>query len=154
MPVTTNYENGKCFARYGKEGHKYFYQCGDESSKEEAKKKAVEQGQAIIINEGPIKYVELKKWRNNANSSNVNKIMYNDEIKELVIKFNSGDIYTYSNIEFDSFRDIVEGNAVCVTSGDSKWGSWDVGKTPSVGAAVFKYLVERGATYRKGGTLR
>lgn len=103
------------------------------------------------ISEGPIK---LKKWRNNPLSSNVDKIMYNDETMELVIKFNSGDIYTYDNIDFTDFNNIINGRAVCITEGESRWGSWDVGKTPSVGAAVYKYLVDSGATYKKGGTLR
>lgn len=103
------------------------------------------------ISRGPIK---LKKWRNNPLSSNVDKIMYNDESMELVIKFNDGDIYTYENIDFTDFNNIINGRAVCTTSGENRWGTWDVGKTPSVGAAVWNYLIDTNATYRKGGTLR
>lgn len=97
-----------------------------------------------------IKYTTLKKWRNTANSSNVNKIMYNDETLELVIKFKNGDIYTYEGVSFDIFNNVVNGNAACRTSGDT----WDIGKDPSVGAAVHKYLVDSNIVYRKGGTLR
>lgn len=101
-----------------------------------------------------IKYTTLKKWRNTAVSSNVDKIMYNDETNELVIKFNSGDYYTYYDIDFQEFINVIDGNAVCRTSGESRWGSWDVGKTPSVGAAVYRYLVNRGVRYTKGGSLK
>lgn len=157
MPIVRGFDKEGCFYRYGKTGKPYHYKCGDEEARKRAYDKAVQQEQAIISSGGgdnPIKYIKLKKWRGSPDSSNVNKIMYNDEIKELVIKFNSGDIYTYSNIEFDDFRSIIEGNAVCISSGENKWGSWDLGKYPSVGAAVHKYLIDTGATYRKGGTLR
>jgi len=157
MPIVRGFDSEGCFYRYGDTGKPYHYKCGDEQARKGAYDKAVQQEQAVISSGGgdnPIKYIKLKKWRSSPDSSNVNKIMYNDETKDLVIKFNSGDIYTYSNIEFEDFRDVLEGNAVCVTSGENRFGSWDVGKTPSVGAAVYKYLVERGATYKKGGTLK
>lgn len=92
-----------------------------------------------------------KKWRSNPNSANVDKILYNDETKDLVLRFHGGATYTYPNIEFAEFRDIVEGKAACVTDGTSRWGSWEVGKTPSVGAAVHKYLVKRNASFIPGG---
>ncbi len=98
--------------------------------------------------------INLKKWRNTADSSNVNKIMFNDETNELVIKFKDGEIYTYEGIDFSEFNNIVNGNAVCVTNGENRFGTWDIGKNPSVGAAVHKYLIDSGKTYRKGGTLR
>ena len=153
MPVQFGKDQEGCYARWGKEGKNYYYKCNSEVAKENAKEKAIAQGVAIgdfTI----IKYVELKKWRNTANSSNVDKIMYNDETMELVIKFNDGDIYTYDNIDFTDFNNIINGRAVCITEGESRWGSWDVGKTPSVGAAVWKYLIDTNASYRKGGTLR
>jgi len=52
------------------------------------------------------------------------------------------------------FLDVSGGSAVCITSGENKYGSWYVGKTPSVGAAVHKFLIKRGVKYRKGGSLR
>lgn len=98
--------------------------------------------------------LEMKKWRNNPLSSNVDKIMFNDETNELVIKFKDGEIYTYEGIDFSEFNNIVNGNAVCVTNGENRFGTWYLGKNPSVGSAVFKYLVESGKSYIKGGTLR
>jgi hypothetical protein len=76
--------------------------------------------------------------------------MFNDETNELVIKFNDGSIYTYFNIDFTDFVNVVKGNAECRTDGPT----WEIGDTPSVGAAVWEYLIDTNATYRKGGTLR
>jgi len=96
----------------------------------------------------------FKVWRNTPKSANVNKIMYNDELKELVLQFKDKSIYTYYDVEFGLFMDIVNGSGVCKTSGSNKWGSWEIGKTPSVGAAVYERLVERGVKYKKGGSLK
>ena len=96
----------------------------------------------------------FKKWRNTPDSSNVAKIMYNDETRELVLQFNDKSIYTYINVDFNLFREIMDGNGVCRTEGKNKWGEWFIGKTPSVGAAVYERLVLSGITYKKGGSLR
>ena len=96
----------------------------------------------------------FKKWRSSPDSSNVDKILYNDETFEMVLKFNDGSKYTYFGVDFELFRNIFEGNAVCRTSGESKWGSWEVGKSPSVGAAVYTYLVENNVPYVRGGSLK
>lgn len=97
---------------------------------------------------------ELKTWRNTADSSNVDKMKYNDETKELVIRFNDGSYYTYFDIDFDVFMSVVDGDAVCITSGENQYGTWEVGKTPSTGAAVWKFLIDTGVRYQRGGTLR
>lgn len=103
------------------------------------------------IGEGPIK---LKKWRSDASSSNVDKILFNDETMELVVKFNGGSYYTYYDIDFTEFVAVFNGAGICRTSGENKWGSWFIGKSPSVGAAVFNILVNSGKRYTKGGSLR
>lgn len=97
---------------------------------------------------------EFKKWRSNPSSSNVDKIMYNDETLEMVIKFNDGSYYTYFEVDFNLFKDIFQGNGICRTEGQNKWGEWYVGKTPSVGAAVYDKLVLSGVRYTKGGSLK
>jgi len=99
-------------------------------------------------------FYQFFKWRSKPNSSNVKNIMYNDETKEMVIEFNSGEKYTYSNIDFSQFQRVFSGAGVCRTEGENKWGSWFVGKTPSVGAAVYQTLVLKGVPYIKGGSLR
>lgn len=97
---------------------------------------------------------ELKTWRNTANSSNVDKMKWNDETNELVIKFNDGSYYTYFDIDSNTFFSIVNGEASCVSDGENEHGSWWVGKSPSVGAAVYEFLVSNGARYESGGSLR
>jgi len=149
MPVQYGKDQEGCYARWGKEGHNYYYRCNSEEGKKKAGEKALAQGIAIG-DFGPIKYIGLKKWRNTADSSNVNKIMYNDETEELVIKFRNGDIYTYEGVSFEIFNNVVNGNAACKTNGET----WDIGKSPSVGAAVHKYLIDSNIVYRKGGSLR
>lgn len=102
-----------------------------------------------------IVHQEFKKWRaNNIKSSNVKKIMYEDETKEMTIQFNDKSIYTYYEVPFDLFLDVSGGNAVCITSGENKYGRWWIGKTPSVGAAVHKFLVKKKIRYKKGGNFR
>lgn len=100
------------------------------------------------------KFLEFKKWRSSPSSSNVDKIMYNDETYEMVIKFNDGEYYTYYNVNFDLFRDIFEGNGICISEGSNQWGEWYVGKSPSVGAAVYDQLVLTGVAYSRGGSLK
>ena len=98
---------------------------------------------------------EFKKWRaNNLKSSNVRRVMYNDEIKEMYIQFQDKSVYTYFNVSFDLFMKIANGDAVCITTGENKYGSWFVGKTPSNGAAVHKWLIKAGVSYKKGGNLQ
>jgi hypothetical protein len=97
----------------------------------------------------------FRKWRaDNIRSANVKKIMYNDETKEMFIQFQDKSIYTYFEVPFQLFLDVSGGKATCITSGENKYGSWFVGKTPSVGAAVHRYLVKKNVRYKKGGTLR
>lgn len=101
-----------------------------------------------------IRSVELKNWTSKPSSSNVKQILYNDETRDLVIQFRSGDIYTYPDVDFTEFGIIFNGAGICRTSGENKWGSWYVGKTPSVGAAVYNTLVKNNHPYRRGGSLK
>ena len=97
---------------------------------------------------------ELKKWRSTKDSSNVDKMLYDDEKQELVIKFNDGEIYTYSNLDMKTAYDVISGNANPLTTGSNEYGSWDPDKYPSLGAAVYKYLVSINYPFKKGGSLR
>ena len=87
-----------------------------------------------------------------ADSSNVDRLKYFEDTKKLVIKFNDGSYYTYLGIEPDEFNSIIEGDAVCRTSGSNEFGEWEVGKTPSVGAAVWKYLIDKNNLGTEGGS--
>ena len=89
-----------------------------------------------------------------ADSSNVDRVKYFEEEKKLVVKFNDGSYYSYFGIDEDVFNSIIEGDAVCKTSGQNEFGEWEVGKTPSVGAAIWKYLIDKNVRMEKGGSLR
>jgi len=47
MPVSLGRDKDGCFARWGKKGAKYHYECGNETSRLNARKKAIAQGVAI-----------------------------------------------------------------------------------------------------------
>jgi hypothetical protein len=100
-------------------------------------------------------YIEQERFlRRRLKSSNVDKVLYDSDLKELVIQFKEGDIYTYSTVEFSTFENIVTGlGGVCRTSGSNSFGEWEVGKTPSIGAAVWNQLIDLGVSYRKGGNI-
>lgn len=89
-----------------------------------------------------------------ADSSNVDRVKYFEEDKRLVVKFNDGSYYTYFDLDEDVFNSIIEGDATCKTSGQNEFGEWEVGKTPSVGAAIWKYLIDKNVRYEQGGSLR
>ena len=87
---------------------------------------------------------EFKIWRTGRlKSSNVKRMKYNTKSRTMVIEFNGGGIYEYYEIDYATYQNVKNGNAVCRTSGKNRYGSWEVGKTPSNGAAVWSYL--RGA---------
>jgi hypothetical protein len=97
---------------------------------------------------------KFEKTRVFVDSSNVERVMYNDETKELVVRFNSGETYTYSNITQDLFEKIIDGVDAPKTSGENDFGSWREGVGPSVGGTVYERLVRRGVRYKKGGNFR
>lgn len=47
MPVQVSQDSKGCFARWGKRGKKYYYECGNEAALSRARKKALAQGVAI-----------------------------------------------------------------------------------------------------------
>lgn len=106
----------------------------------------------MIQFDGPKKSpIILKKWRNQATSSNVDRLMFNDETNELVVKFNDGSYYTYFEVDFDIFLKLIEPAALAKTNGENRYGKWWIGK-PSVGAGIHKYLSRY--NYSRGGSLK
>ena len=82
-------------------------------------------------------------------SSNVSGYRYNTNNNELVIEFNDGSKYKYSQVDFTRFENVVLGDASCITEGENEYGRWWVGKSPSVGAALYEYLVKDNIPYQK-----
>lgn len=89
-----------------------------------------------------------------ADSSNVDRIKYFEDERRLVVKFNDGSYYTYFEIDDATFKNIIAGDAVCKTAGENEYGEWFIGKTPSVGAAIWKYLIDKNVRFEEGGSFR
>jgi len=88
---------------------------------------------------------EFKIWRTGRlKSSNVKRMKYNTKSRVMTIEFNGGGIYEYYEIDYATYQNVKNGNAVCKTTGQNKYGKWFVGKTPSNGSSIWKYL--RGAS--------
>ena len=96
---------------------------------------------------------EFTKYKKKVDfSSNVKRLMYNSDNMELTVEFHNGEIYTYEDVMFSEFEDILIGNGICKTDGKNKYGEWYVGKSPSVGAALYEVLVEGSIPFRRGGS--
>jgi len=98
--------------------------------------------------------INFEKIRAVVKSSNVDKMMWNSETLELVIRFNDGSTYTYVGVDENLFNNVSEGNAAPTTTGENEYGSWTKGVSPSVGAAVHQYLIQKGIGFNPGGTFR
>jgi len=94
-----------------------------------------------------------RRGKNKIKSSNVKRMVYDDELRMLVIEFQDRSKYTYGEITLDRFQKITNGEATCITKGNNKYGRWWIGKNPSVGAAVYRYLVKARVDYIKGDLL-
>lgn len=47
MPIQTGSDNNGCWKRWGDQGHKYYYKCGNSIARKNARKKALAQAAAI-----------------------------------------------------------------------------------------------------------
>jgi len=86
-------------------------------------------------------------------SSNVWKFKYNTITGEFVVKFQDGDVYTYYDVPQDVFQMVADGDASCISEGSNKWGEWFIGKSPSVGAALYEYVISNGYAYSQTGNV-
>jgi hypothetical protein len=136
MPVKIGSDKEGCFAKWGKSGKKYYYPCGNEDLRNAAKQKAYKQGLAIG---------EYRIYEDSVTSTNVSRIKWDSITRDLLIEFEGGGVYRYSNVPEAVYLDVLEGQAGTKTSGP--WGP--EGKYPSVGAAVHAYLIEGGYSYSK-----
>ena len=96
----------------------------------------------------------FEKIRVGVLSSNVDKMMWNSETLELVIRFNDGSTYTYVGVDEKRFLDVSEGNAAPKTKDYQVPPRWIKDQKPSVGAAVHKWLIKKGFVGTEGGTFR
>jgi hypothetical protein len=98
------------------------------------------------------KSINLELLQGSVDSSNVDSYKYNTNNGELILTFNDGSRYRYKGVDFIDYENIVLGDAVCETDGENEFGSWFVGKSPSVGAAVWEYLIRENVRYERLGT--
>jgi hypothetical protein len=96
----------------------------------------------------------FEKIRVGVLSSNVDRMMWNSETLELVIRFNDGSTYTYVGVDEKRFLDVSEGNAAPKTKDYQVPPRWIKDQKPSVGAAVHKWLIKKGFVGTEGGTFR
>lgn len=97
--------------------------------------------------------MKLEILEGDLSSSNVSGYRYNTNNNELIIEFNDGSRYKYSNVDFIRFENIILGDATCISEGENDFGSWFIGKNPSVGAAVYEFLVKDNIPYQKLSTI-
>jgi hypothetical protein len=94
--------------------------------------------------------MEFRKERTFVDSTNADRIMYDTDTLELTIQFQDGSKYTYFDVNEELYLNVLDGNASTRTAGE--WGP--IGKSPSVGASIHQYLIERNIRYEKGGSFR
>lgn len=82
-------------------------------------------------------------------SSNVWGFNYDPSNQRLFVRFNSGAIYSYANVPKPIWENFKRGAAVAKTTGRNRFGQWWRGKTPSLGAGVWKFLRETGIPYTR-----
>lgn len=92
--------------------------------------------------------IQLRVYIQSVTSTNVRRVKWSSESKEMVVQF-YGSTYTYYNIPEAIYNNVVDGQAGTKTAGP--WGP--IGKYPSVGAAIHQWLIAGGFSYKKGGTI-
>lgn len=73
-------------------------------------------------------------------SSNIYGFKYDPKTGRLLIRFNSGSVYSYSGVPMGIFKAFQNGAVRAKTSGSNKFGRWWVGKIPSLGAAFYNLI--------------
>lgn len=82
------------------------------------------------------------------NSSNVYGFQYDPRTKTLRVRFNRGGIYEYDNVPPFVYKMFARGAIPAKTNGQNEFGSWWVGKQPSLGASFWE-LIRDNFPYQK-----
>ncbi len=87
------------------------------------------------------------------NSSNVAQVLFSVDLLELFVQFHNGQWYQYDLSGEDSayrtYLAVLLGQARCKTDDPTGLHRWWKNKSPSVGAAVWKYLRNTNVPYKK-----
>lgn len=82
-------------------------------------------------------------------SSNVYGFKFDPKNKRLKVRFQGGSVYEYGGVPDVIFNLFASGNASAKTKGRNKYGSWFVGKNPSLGSALNQYIKAGKYPYKK-----
>ena len=88
--------------------------------------------------------LEVVEWDMPLNSTNVDRVAYDVDDGFLYIQFKNGVSYRY-NTSLEDLYNVGFGDAATRTAGE--WGP--IGKSPSVGAAVWQYLRDNNVPYNR-----
>lgn len=82
-------------------------------------------------------------------SSNIAQYVYYPADESIIITFSNMKDYQYWEVTQAEFYKIINGEATAVTKGQNQFGAWYIGKSPSVGAAVYRYLVQANKPWKR-----
>jgi len=94
------------------------------------------------------KIIKLREYIQSVSSTNVKKVKWDSITRDMVVQF-YGSTYTYYNVPEAIYNNVVDGQAGTKTAGP--WG--EIGKYPSVGAAIHQWMIDGGYNYKKGGRI-
>lgn len=89
---------------------------------------------------------DIKPMATALKSSNVSAATYDDDTNKMRVVFKAregrqgGTVYSYDNIDLDTFKKMTDGEAKPITEGSNKFGVWFNTKKPSVGASFSKHI--------------
>lgn len=83
------------------------------------------------------------------NSSTIWGTQYDPQSGNMKVRFQGGAEYVYQGIPPNIYRAFSQGQAAARTQGSNDYGSWWVGKNPSLGAALNQYIKAGGFPYQR-----
>lgn len=75
-------------------------------------------------------------------SSNVSLFFYDPEVSDLFVQFHSGDFYRYKDLPKEIVENLASKNAIPLTKGENIYGEWSPDDKESLGAALYRYVLE------------
>lgn len=82
-------------------------------------------------------------------SSNIYGFQYDPRSKKLKVKFQGDGVYEYEGVPQSIYQMFANGAHAAVTSGSNAFGSWYIGKKPSLGSAFYHLIKLGGYPYEK-----
>ncbi len=83
------------------------------------------------------------------NSSTIWGTQYDPKSGQMKVRFQGGAEYVYQGIPPNIYKAFSQGQAAAKTQGSNDYGTWWVGKNPSLGAALNQYIKAGGFPYQR-----